>query len=42
MAIGALEIRGGRLIGGTGERPLQNATVRVEGGLIAAVWSGGD
>lgn len=40
MATGALEIRGGTLIGGTGDRPLQNATVRVEGGAIAAVWSG--
>lgn len=40
MATGTLEIRGGTLIDGTGERPLKDATVRVVGGSIAAVWAG--
>lgn len=40
MATGALEIRGGTVISGTGDKPLQNATVRVEGGVITAVWAG--
>ena len=40
MATGPLEIRGGTLIDGTGERPLKDATVRVVGGSIAAVWAG--
>lgn len=40
MTNGALEIRGGTLISGTGDKPLQDATVRVAGGTIAAVWAG--
>lgn len=40
MTNGALEIRGGTLIDGTGGKPLPDATVRVAGGAITAVWSG--
>ena len=40
MTNGALEIRGGTLISGTGDKPLSDATVRMVGGSIAAVWSG--
>jgi imidazolonepropionase-like amidohydrolase len=40
MANAALEIRGGSLISGTGDQPVQNATVRVVDGAIAGVWAG--
>jgi imidazolonepropionase-like amidohydrolase len=40
MTSAALEIRGGTVISGGGEAPLENATIRVVDGVITAVWTG--